>query len=173
MLYLVRGMPGSGKSTFARNCFPGIFHIENDMLHMKTSTEPSLYPINNVYDFKDDLRIERAAHCKRLVDELLSFDIPVVVSNVFSPIKSLNSYIDLAKYHQVPFKVFRMINDLGNQHDVPNYVLKWMKENFEDYPGEYLVKLNPEDLSYWISAGDTNENFHAVMVNGKYMWSLN
>ena len=31
-LYLVRGLPGSGKSTFAKSL--GIFHIENDMYLM-------------------------------------------------------------------------------------------------------------------------------------------
>ena len=34
-LILVRGVPGSGKSTFAAKVFPGAFHVENDMFHVK------------------------------------------------------------------------------------------------------------------------------------------
>ena len=32
---LVRGVPGSGKSTFAAKVFSGAFHVENDMFHVK------------------------------------------------------------------------------------------------------------------------------------------
>ena len=33
MLYIVRGVPGSGKTTYSKQL--GIFHVEADMFHMK------------------------------------------------------------------------------------------------------------------------------------------
>ena len=33
-LILVRGIPGSGKTSFAYRQFPGVFHVENDMFLM-------------------------------------------------------------------------------------------------------------------------------------------
>ena len=49
MLALIRGLPGSGKSTFAKRYYPNILHLENDMFCM--------YSGNYVFDVEQAPKI--------------------------------------------------------------------------------------------------------------------
>lgn len=138
MLYLVRGLPGSGKSTFCFHHFKGVLHLENDMFHM--------IPCRNdnkccEYDFQNDFRVERALDCFKFTMKFLKMDYPVVVSNVFATKESIDRYVNAAKEIGHKTIVFRMTSQFQNQHNVPEDVLKWMKENSVDYSGEFLVSI--------------------------------
>lgn len=141
MLYLIRGLPGSGKSTFARCRFNGCLHFENDMFHL-VNTNGDYYK----YMFDPDLKELRSSNCFKFVNHALMVreDIPVCVSNVFPTIHSINRYRDLAKSMNHKFKVFRMTSQFVSCHNVPRDAFKWMSDNFEDYEGEFLVRSDYE-----------------------------
>ena len=119
-LTLVRGLPGSGKSTYAKtlNCF----HIEADMFHMNDGT----------YEF-DAANLKKAHElCQKFAKTVLESGADVVVSNTFTQYWELKPYIDMALQLQASIKVVEMKEDYGNVHNVPSEVISTMKERWEE-----------------------------------------
>jgi len=123
VLYIVRGIPGSGKSTFAKT-FKTVEHYEADMFFMR----------GNGYEF--DATKLKAAHewCQDMVFMSMKRNEPtIVVSNTFTQEWEMKPYLEMAKTHE--YKVFSIIveNRHGgtNQHEVPEEVLTKMHERFE------------------------------------------
>ena len=123
MLYLVRGLPGSGKSTFAKTL--GGEHYEADMFFIDGNGE-----------YKFDSSKIKLAHewCQDMVYMDMIKEIPkIVVSNTFTQEWEMRPYFDLAKNYG--YKVFTVVveNRHGgtNQHEVPEEVLTKMCERFE------------------------------------------
>ena len=137
MLCIIRGLPGSGKSTFASRSFPGAFHIENDMLHIT----------NGKYEFREDLAAERQKKVKDIVREVLNAGADVIISNVFPSPKKLKDFIQMAKDVGTDCSIFRMTGNFMNRHSVPEKVLAAMKSQFRDipvgpeWPVEIFVKI--------------------------------
>lgn len=131
ILTLVRGLPGSGKSTFA-NLITNKFSIcEADLF---------FYDKEGNYNF-DGSKIRQAHEwCKnqvetRMKDNQLNpqFYSEIVVSNTFTQEWEMEAYYKLAE--QYGYKVFSIIveNRHGgvNQHGVPADKLEQMKNRFE------------------------------------------
>jgi predicted kinase len=123
ILYIVRGIPGSGKSTFAKT-FKTVEHYEADMFFMR----------GNGYEF--DATKLKAAHewCQDMVFMSMKRNEPtIVVSNTFTQEWEMEPYLEMAKTHE--YKVFSIIveNRHGgtNQHEVPEEALTKMRERFE------------------------------------------
>jgi predicted kinase len=124
ILYCVRGVAGSGKSTFAKTL--GGRHYEADMFFID--------PISGEYKF-DGSKIKLAHEwCQNRVegDMILNMD-KIVVSNTFTQEWELEKYFELAKKYG--YKVFTIIveNRHGgtNVHNVPEDKLEQMKNRFE------------------------------------------
>ena len=122
MLMLCRGIPGSGKSTFAKTLSDS--HIESDMFFIK----------DGEYKF-DESKIKDAHNwCQDVVEHWMDENKPkIVVSNTFTQEWEMKPYFELAKTYG--YKVFSIIveNRHGgeNQHEVPEEVLTKMCERFE------------------------------------------
>jgi len=127
-LTLVRGLPGSGKSTYARKL--GLEnHFEADMFFEKDG------------EYKFDPSKIKDAHewCQSQTRAALKKGESVVVSNTFTQHWELKPYLDMAKELGAEVKVIRMTTDFGNIHGVPEAVINNMKERFEDFPGEEVI----------------------------------
>lgn len=133
MLTLIRGLPGSGKSSYAKSIVLGASqitaHLEADMYHM----------VRGVYQF--DPNNVKAAHewCFNATKVLLNSGVQVVVSNTFTMLWEMQRYLDLAQELGTWCVVYRCTGKYGNVHDVPADVLAKMAERFESYPGEWIV----------------------------------
>lgn len=127
-LILIRGLPGSGKSTIAKQYFGGCIHLEADMYFIAP---------NGAYIY-DPSKI-KAAHewCIETAKILLNNGKDVVVSNTFTTLAELSPYINYAKEWEIPYVVFRSDNNYGSIHNVPPEVIGRMKSRFEDV--EYEV----------------------------------
>ena len=127
ILTLIRGIPGSGKSTKAKSL--GCFHIEADMYHME----------DGVYAYDSTLAKSAHGFCFGMVNQAMCQDVDVVVSNTFITMDSVQRYANLAEYHGYTFRVIRMETRYGTIHAVPEDVIARMESSFEDYPGESIV----------------------------------
>jgi predicted kinase len=124
ILYCVRGIAGSGKSTFAKTL--GGRHYEADMFFID--------PILGEYKF-DGSKIKLAHEwCQNRVegDMILNVD-KIAVSNTFTQEWEMDSYYELAQKYS--YRVYSLIveNRHGgvNEHGVPEEKLEQMKTRFE------------------------------------------
>jgi predicted kinase len=128
-LILIRGVPGSGKSTYAKKHFPNHRHLEADQFHMK----------GGKYDWKPENVKKSHDWCQKETEAELDNDKKVVVSNTFTTLKEMTYYIELAKKMNKKIKVLRMTTQFKNVHNVPEEVLEKMKKRFQDFTGEVKV----------------------------------
>ena len=127
VLYIVRGVPNSGKSTFAKSL--GATHFEADMFFMKDG------------EYKFDITKIKDAHkwCQdsvntaMIINNTAGLNKTIVVSNTFTQEWEMKPYFEMAELHG--YKVFSIIveNRHGgvNEHNVPEEVLTNMKNRFE------------------------------------------
>jgi len=126
-LYILRGLPGAGKSTLARTI--GAVYFEADMFFME----------GNEYKFNPTKLKDAHAWCQNQVrismknsDSKLG-DTRIAVANTFTQEWEMEPYIEMSK--EFGFTIFTLIveNRHGgvNQHDVPDEVLDKMKNRFE------------------------------------------
>lgn len=133
MLILVRGVPGSGKSTYAKTLVDWYnYLIEADHYFVR---------IDGVYDFNPKLLGNAHKWCyDETVNALQQARGEVVcVANTFTRIWEMQKYIDFAKATNTSFKVVRCTGEYQNVHGVPDSKVKQMLERFEDYEGEEFV----------------------------------
>jgi predicted kinase len=126
-LYLLRGLPGSGKTTLAKSI--GGVHMEADQYFME----------DGVYNF-DATKLKYAHnYCQNQTRAWMKTDgeqvnvDKIVVSNTFTQEWEMKAYYDMAKEHG--YKVYSLIveNRHGgvNEHNVPTEVLEKMDDRFE------------------------------------------
>lgn len=130
-LYIVRGLPGSGKSTFAKTLVGSDFLVcEADKYFM----------VDGEYKFDATKLKEAHESCRNTVetymkDSLLNdqFYRQIAVSNTFTQEWEMQPYFDLAeKYGYTVFTVIVENRHGGkNIHGVPQEALDRMKNRFE------------------------------------------
>ena len=127
VLYIVRGVPGSGKSTFAKSL--GGTHFETDKFFM----------VDGEYKF-DGTKIKEAhkwcqdsVNTAMLLNHTAGLNSIIVVSNTFTQEWEMEPYFQMANYFD--YKVFSIVveNRHGgiNKHGVPEDKIQLMKDRFE------------------------------------------
>ena len=125
-LYLIRGVPGSGKTTLAKKVvewYDCICHLESDMYFERTG--------QYVFD-REKLY---AAHnwCQTTVQVLLNQGKRVVVSNTFTTYREMEPYVKYAKLNGIGVTLITMTKEYGSIHDVPEETMIKMRERFESH----------------------------------------
>ena len=124
ILYLIRGLPGSGKSTYAKKMLtenPNSVHLEADMFHMKRGK----------YAWHGSLVSSAHQWCFENTGIFLNNGYDVVVSNTFTQLKEMQRYLDLAKELDCEVRVIRLNANYGSVHNVPPDVIVKMRDRFE------------------------------------------
>lgn len=129
-LVIIRGLPGSGKTTYAKQCFPNHIHLEADMFFVNANGDYSFYGsmIKNAHEW-----------CTSTAHIFMNHQKDVIVSNTFTTLKEMRPYLDHAKLTGHQISVIRMNTQYGSIHDVPADVIERMKARFEPYDGEAIV----------------------------------
>ncbi len=119
-LKIIRGLPGSGKSTRAKSL--GIpDHYEADMYFMQ----------NGEYKFDRTKLADAHAWCKRMVENAMIAGRDVIVSNTFVKKWEYAVYEELAAKYNYAVDVEVMAGNYQNVHGVPPEIIQRMKDNFE------------------------------------------
>jgi predicted kinase len=126
ILYIVRGIPGSGKSTFAKTLVTKDYcHKEADMFFIDRDGN---------YNFNPSQIKDAHKWCQEEMNFLMRLEhSPVVVSNTFTQEWEMDPYFEMAK--EYGYKIFTIVveNRHGgvNDHNVPDEVLTKMRDRFE------------------------------------------
>jgi predicted kinase len=132
VLFLVRGLPGSGKSTFANHIWNEYAICEADQYFIDKKT----------LEYKFDPTKLREAHewCRnqveaRMIDHQVNkqYYPEIVVSNTFTQEWEMQAYMDLAnKYgYRVTTLIIENRHGGSNIHGVPDDKLEIMRNRFE------------------------------------------
>lgn len=136
-IILIRGLPGSCKSTLAASLVNEaeargvhISHYENDMYHY----------IDGVYRFDPDRQWDAVQWCKERTLEDILLGKTVIVSNVFGSLRTYNQYVNLANCLGINRTTLHCVSQRGTVHDVPKHVMESMAKSFEPIPDEIEVE---------------------------------
>jgi len=128
VLIILRGLPGSGKTSFAKYMF------SNNVFE----ADQYFYDSQGNYNFDATKLLDAHKNCQKQVEELMQmsettqYGQEIVVSNTSTTEKELQPYLDLAKLYG--YKVVSLIveNRHGNSsvHDVPAETIEKMRDRF-------------------------------------------
>jgi predicted kinase len=128
-LIIVRGLPGSGKSTFSKSLGHPVFETDQYFIDSKTGE----------YNFNGSKLKEAHQWCQDLVSNAMILNHTtgenetIVVSNTFTQEWEMKPYYDLSE--QYGYRVYSIIveNRHGgiNEHNVPEEKLEQMKHRFQ------------------------------------------
>ncbi len=125
-MYLLRGLPGSGKSTVAKQLAAAfsVPYFEADMFY-----------INEAGEYQWQFEHLAAAHtwCEQAVLKQLQQGQIAIVSNTFSTEAEMQVYFDMAKQYnyQVHSLIVENRHHSHNQHQVPEKTIHRMKSRFQ------------------------------------------
>lgn len=124
-LILIRGLPGSGKSTIAQALIqrPMWLHYEADMLFFEDG------------EYKFDQSKLKDAHtwCQHATESALLNGYNVVVSNTFTQLWEMQPYFTMAEKQKSAIQVIECKANFGTIHGVPEETIKRMRERWEVY----------------------------------------
>ena len=127
-LYLLRGLPGAGKSTLAKKL--GEAHFEADMYF---TNENGQYIFNGADIKKAHEWCQNEVHLAMILNHTSGLNESIVVSNTFTQEWEMEPYYKLAETYG--YRVFSLIveNRHGgeNPHNVPEDKIEAMRERFE------------------------------------------
>ena len=134
-LVLVRGLPGSGKSTYAEE----ITRVRPDDRYVWLEADMYFVDHKGNYNWHKNGIMHAHTWCQDTARIFLNNGKNVVVSNTFTTLKEMQPYIDHANLLGIDIDVYRMTGDYGSVHDVPDEVIKKMSDRFENNFGEVFV----------------------------------
>lgn len=119
-LYLVRGLPGSGKSTYAKKL--DAVHLETDM-----------YFVDKQGNYQFDASVLSQAHewCHQETEQQLKQRHNVVVSNTFVQHWEMKPYLALAKKYRANVMVSVCSGEYSSIHDVPLSTIENMRNRWQ------------------------------------------
>jgi predicted kinase len=130
ILYIIRGLPGSGKSTEARR-------IQSELSNKCDWFEADMFFVNphsEQYEFNRELLGKAHAWCREKTEISLSKGNSVIVSNTFSTLQELKPYQYLANKLGIKIDIRQMNNSFGSIHNVPEDTIFNMKKRWQVYP---------------------------------------
>jgi len=122
-LVLIRGLPGSGKTTMAKGTmFEDFAHYEADMFFTDGS---------GAYHYDREKIKDAHEWCQRETFKALANGKSVVVSNTFTRRFEMDPYFEMAKTFGIEPRIMEATGNWPNVHGVPAAVVDKMRQRWE------------------------------------------
>lgn len=125
-LTLIRGLPGSGKSTFARKLVESnknvISHLETDMFFFDEKGD---------YQFDVTLLSEAHRWCQMQCGSLLKKKQSVIIANTFIKQWEITPYRQLAKKYDAKLVIKVCRGNYQSIHNIPESTIKKMQQQWQ------------------------------------------
>lgn len=136
MVIIIRGLPGAGKTHFARDQYPGALLLEGDQYYMTPE---------GLYKFGEGKLSNSTEYVKIMLEAALETGIKTVVITGTSPNGiTAKEYAKIARHYGHTVKYIWIDYDNGNtnqnRHGVPSDVIDKMKNAWQPIKGEMLMK---------------------------------
>ena len=134
---ILRGVSGSGKSTYIQENFPDAVVV---------SADKYFYNKEGEYNFDATKLGQAHGSCRaRFESALKAQKALVVVDNTNTRFKEFQYYVDMGHRYSYDVRLVRLVVPLEalygrNVHGVPDAIVKAMYDRMEPFPGEELVK---------------------------------
>lgn len=120
-LHIVRGVPGSGKTTYCKK-----------ELHITPYEADDFFMVGGKYEFKPEQLAQAHKYCQTNVEWAMKSDTQyIAVANTFTRAWEIKPYLDLAKVYGYEVVIHTCTGNYQNVHGVPEEVINRMKERFE------------------------------------------
>ena len=139
---LVRGLPGSGKTSFARAMTANLARtsfVEADQYFVD--------PAGN-YEFKQAWLPEAHADCRQRTINLLGHQTSVLVANTFSQNWEMFPYAQLAYDYAADLYIVEMQGQWKSEHNVPDYAISRMKSRWESVDWTTINQIMSGELRH-------------------------
>ena len=124
-LYIIRGIPGSGKTTLAGKM------KKAGMVDFVFEADAFMTDDKGQYLF-DSSRLKYChGKCREVTDSAIEMGLNIAVSNTFTRKWEMQPYIDMAKKHSAKITIIVCQGEYKNVHGVPDEKIQEMKRRFE------------------------------------------
>lgn len=120
ILHIIRGLPGSGKTTFAKKL--NVFHVENDMFLIKDG--------NYSFNF-ETIEKSRDWVLHMVSNAMETARVDIAVSNCFYKLSLIYPFLAIAEVHGYSVKIHECTGNFGSIHNTPKEVYDKMKKEWE------------------------------------------
>ena len=137
-LTLIRGLPGSGKSTYAKRlreqvaCTNGLFPIIFEADQYFEQSDGS-------YLFKPSELGYAHEQCQRLTRYTLERGSSAIVANTFTTLHELQPYLDMAHKLNIAVDILTCRGNFQSIHNVPAQSIDRMAQRWQSIPGEVFI----------------------------------
>lgn len=138
-LVIVRGLPGSGKTTLAR-----VLKDYGDEYAAHYEADQFMVNNNGLYEFNPSKLRYCHEMCLTGVEEAMVIGVPmVIVSNTFTQYWEMEKYIHCAKHYKYNIQLIECSGNFGSIHNVPAETIEKMKNRWS--PNAYVMEeINKE-----------------------------
>lgn len=134
-LYIIRGLPGSGKSTLGEKLADSYMDYHPELggtQHYSHAADDWFTDAQGNYNFDPEQLPQAHADCIERTAKAMAFGVEnVAVCNTFSQRWEAEPYLTLAKKLDYQVVIIECQNNFGNIHDVPQQSIDNMKSRWE------------------------------------------
>lgn len=132
ILHIIRGLPGSGKSTEAKK-------MQADLCDVYGISAPPIYEADDFftdadgnYNFNPNKLHAAHSQCQENVQRAMEEGKPaIIVSNTFTTRKELKPYLQMAQKLGYDVEIKTMFGNYGSIHGVPEETMNRMRARFQ------------------------------------------